>query len=83
MSAYFTSLVTLPTIITSPGQYRTRGGAVVTVSHVSTRPDFRCHGSYANGVRDGWHKSGRLYAGALSQNDIVGQEQPEITGDIS
>ena len=71
MSAYFAPLVTLPVIIGEPGSYRTRGGEVVTIEFISLRHDFHCRGVYPNGRTEGWHKSGRLYAGAFSDNDIV------------
>lgn len=70
-SSYFAPLVTLPTIVTAPGTYRARGGAIVTITTISARHDFGCLGTYADGVRDGWHRSGRLYATSESQNDIV------------
>ena len=71
MSAYFASMVTLPIIIAGPGQYVTRGGEPVTIERASTTHGFNCYGVYANGVRDSWHRSGRLYAGTESRNDIV------------
>ena len=70
-SAFFCAFITLPTVIEKPGQYVTRGGEVVTIDAVSSRHDFNCKGRYSDGIRDGWHKSGRLYFGTLSQNDIV------------
>lgn len=69
--AWFCAFLTLPAGITAPGQYRTRGGEVVTVERVSTRHEFGCKGTYSTGQRDGWHKTGRLYFGMLSNNDIV------------
>lgn len=71
-SAYFASLVLLPTVVTEPGQYRTRGGEVVTVNTVSMRHNFGCSGVYADGTRERWHKSGRIYATRECRNDIVG-----------
>lgn len=70
-SVYIAPLVTKPTIITEPGQYRTRGGEIVTVETVSVRPDFGCTGHYEHGTRERWHKSGRIFAGMESQHDIV------------
>lgn len=77
-SAYFAPLVLLPTVIAAPGQYRTRCGETVTVETVP--PGIRhhahdCHGSYANGTREAWHRSGRLYAGPECVNDIVSRVQ--------
>jgi hypothetical protein len=69
--AEFVSLITLPDVITQPGQYFTRAGEVVTVRRVSAKHDFGCRGIYSTGQADGWHKSGRLYFGILSDNDIV------------
>jgi hypothetical protein len=74
MSGYMVPLIILPTIIHGPGKYRTRGGEVVEVEAVSRRPDFRCSGRYANGTREGWNKSGRLYAGVQCRNDIITKE---------
>lgn len=69
--AWYASLVTKPDIITAPGEYVTRSGETVTVTDASRRHDFRCIGTYSNGIREGWHKSGRLYFGIESKNDIV------------
>lgn len=71
--AYFAPLVTLPVIITEPGDYITRDGDTVTVTHVSTAHSFHCVGRYGagRGPTECWHKSGRLYAHNETQNDIV------------
>lgn len=69
-------LVTLPLIVNEPGQYRTRCGETVTVLTVSKRHDFGCLGEYANGVAEGWHRSGRLYASRECSNDIVARVLP-------
>jgi hypothetical protein len=70
-SAYFAPLVTKPDVITSPGQYITRGGETVTVTAASWRHDFGCVGTYADGTAERWHKSGRTSASRESRNDIV------------
>jgi hypothetical protein len=71
-SAYFASLVLLEVIIDAPGEYLTRSGEQVTIEKASSRHDFGCIGRYAGcGTQDRWHKSGRLFAGQLSGNDIV------------
>jgi hypothetical protein len=70
-SAYFASLVALPTIIDQPGEYLTRAGEVVRIGDVSAAHDFGCIGTYHCGPEDHWHRSGRLYASSLSRNDIV------------
>ncbi|WP_432263472.1 hypothetical protein [Cupriavidus sp. TMH.W2] len=71
-SAYFASLVTKPDIITAPGNYVTRSGELVTITVVSWRQDHGCIGTYGDGkIVDKWHKSGRIFAGAESGNDIV------------
>lgn len=70
-TAYFAPLVTLPVIITEPGGYFTRNGEKVSVTSVSTQHDFGCGGHYGNGTHERWHKSGRIFAGSLSANDIV------------
>jgi hypothetical protein len=68
---YFAPLVFAETIITHPGRYLTRSGETVLIDAVSNRHDFNCTGSYSCGRRERWHRSGRLYAGMLSANDIV------------
>jgi hypothetical protein len=71
-SAYFAPLVTLPIVITKPGEYLTRGGETVTVQVVSARNDLGCKGFYnKEGIRESWHRSGRIYSGMTSLNDIV------------
>ena len=70
-SAYFADLVGLPAVVVAVGFYLTRAGELVHVDAVSARHDFGCTGSYANGAGERWHKSGRLFAGMLSVNDIV------------
>ena len=73
-SAYFAPLVTRPVIITEPGTYITRCGERVTIETVSTRHDFGCRGVYSNGIVERWHKSGRIFAGVETQNDIIRRE---------
>ena len=71
-SSYYAPLVVLPVIITTPGEYITRGGERVTISKTSSLNDHGCVGVYAvNGISDAWHRSGRIYAGMESLNDIV------------
>lgn len=70
-SAYFASFVNLPVIIREPGKYVTRNGQTVIIEEVSSRHDFGCRGSYDGIIPEQWHKSGRLYKGVLSNNDIV------------
>ena len=74
-AAYFASLVTLPTLIDAPGSYVTRDGKVVSVSAVSDRHDFGCVGTYRNGIRESWHRSGRILATSETANDIVGSAE--------
>lgn len=71
MNSYFAAFITLPTIITDPGKYRTRSGEIVTVDEVSAKHNFSCRGSYPEGTEEHWHKTGRLYAHTLSPNDII------------
>lgn len=73
-SAYFASLVLRPVIITAPGEYITRAGERVRIEKITTQywHNFGCVGYYADGTVDFWHKSGRIFAGRLSGNDIVG-----------
>lgn len=74
-SAYFAPLVTRPTVIRQPGKYITRKGEVVTITAVSGRHDFGCVGSYPNGVSEGWHRCGRIFATSLTENDIIRELQ--------
>lgn len=69
--AYFAPLVLLPQVIKGPGQYLTRGGEIVTLTKVSDKNVFGNFGTYPSGEVDAWHRSGRLFAGQESQNDIV------------
>lgn len=70
-SAYFAPLVTKPVLIAAPGQYVTRCGEAVTIVKASSKHDFGCVGSYENGTPERWHKSGRIFAGIETENDIV------------
>jgi hypothetical protein len=70
-ASYFAPLVTKPAIITSPGDYVTRGGEIVTIKQVSKRHDFGCCGAYASGAAERWHKSGRIMATSETGNDIL------------
>lgn len=70
---YIVPLIFQPVIVTEPGRYRTRSGELVQVETASPRHDFGCIGRYPNGTRERWHKSGRIFAGCLSANDIVGR----------
>lgn len=68
---WFMSLVLLPDVITGPGQYETRCGEVVTITQSSTCHDFGCRGTYSNGVKERWHKSGRIHFGQICDNDVI------------
>jgi len=70
-AAYFAPLVTLPVLIDAPGDYLTRSGERVTIRRPSWRNEFGCIGQYANGTAESWHRSGRLFAGQQSDNDIT------------
>ena len=65
------SLVALPVVITGPGKYIARSGEEVNIKVAGGRVAFDCIGSYASGQTDAWNRSGRLYPGIESQNDIV------------
>jgi hypothetical protein len=71
-AAYFYPLIFKSNIITAPGRYLTRCGETVEVNKASTKHDFGCHGAYADGTAERWHKSGRTNASRESANDIVG-----------
>lgn len=70
----FASFVTLPVVITEPGEYLTRSGERVTVEQSSQRHEFGCKGFYGSAetkIAESWHRSGRLLFGKQTQNDIV------------
>lgn len=69
--AYFAAFILLPTVIAGPGPYITRAGRIVTVTAATSRHEFGCHGQYADGIAESWHRSGRLLAHCESANDIV------------
>lgn len=64
-TAYFAPLIALPTLISK----------VVSVSAVSDHHDFGCIGTYHNGIRESWHRSGRILATSETANDIVGSAE--------
>lgn len=66
---YFLPL--LPVVITVSGNYLTRSGETVVVTAASDAHDLGCLGAYANGVRESWHRSGRILPGSETVNDIV------------
>lgn len=70
--SWFASLVPLPVVIDKPGPYLTRSGEAVEITAVGAANAFSCFGYYPNKVAsDKWHRSGRLYFGTESDNDIV------------
>jgi len=80
-SAYYAPLVTMPTVIDGPGRYVTRCGETVVIDKTPEagpwvlRPHAHdCHGNYSTGQRDHWHRTGRIFAGQLCNNDIVAKE---------
>ncbi len=74
-SSYFAPLVSLACVIDAPGNYLTRSGEVVSITQVSQKyaHDFGNVGTYSGGIVDQWHRSGRIFAGTETQNDIVGK----------
>jgi len=69
MSYWIVSLNLMnPTIVTTPGQYVTRGGEVVTIERLD---GLRAYGQYANGSREWWTLSGRTLPFSESPNDLV------------
>lgn len=71
---YCAHFLGFPVVITAPGQYVTRSGEVVEVD------DVRDHhwklGRYPSGVHERWHRSGRIFSGTETANDIVGPSNP-------
>lgn len=78
-SAYFASMVVLPVIIDGPGPYVTRCGERVEITQSSTRHDFGCIGTYNCDTRERWHKSGRLFSGKETINDVVAKYEGDDT----
>lgn len=72
-SGYMWPLVNLSKIIDAPGLYLTRAGDQVKINSISTRNDFNCAGEYRDGVLESWHRSGRILAGIITDNDIIGK----------
>lgn len=70
-ACFYAPLARLPVVITGPGKYLTRSAEVVEVAIASQNNDHGCTGRYANGVEDRWHRSGRIYSGIHSGNDII------------
>ena len=63
--------MTLPRVVTGPGKYVTRGGAVVNIDRLGGYNNFKAYGSYPNGTAEMWYVSGRVLPYSLSENDIV------------
>ena len=74
------NLVSLPSIIKSPGQYRTRCGDTVTVTRLSTGLSGGWAFGYYDGslIQESWDVSGRILPFTPTQNDIVSPLQPTI-----
>jgi hypothetical protein len=71
---YAAFFLSFPVVITTPGQYVTRSGEVVTVDDVSDhhwKP-----GMYSCGTIERWHRSGRIFSGQETANDIVASSNP-------
>jgi hypothetical protein len=69
-AAALAPLVVLPTIIDGPGRYVTRCGEAVEVTNV-TNYHYKRGRYLACGTPEIWHNSGRIFAGQLSNNDII------------
>lgn len=62
----------LPPLITQPGRYVTRSGEVVQVDDTSNTHWKR--GAYPCGTAETWNRSGRIFSGRETPNDIVRAE---------
>lgn len=72
MSMYIYPLLFLPVVIDEAGLYLTRSGGRVKIDQVTTKHHFGCIGVYEGSeIQDGWHKSGRIFSGTETANDIV------------
>lgn len=80
-----TPLNKLPTIITAPGDYATRGGGRVTIREITPTETLSTtaftakgavwsvrRGAYRSRGHDIWHVSGRHKALGLCAHDIIG-----------
>lgn len=63
--------MSLPKIVTESGKYLTRYGDLIVVDAIGHIAKFSCVGSYPDGVKESWHRSGRLYANVKCANDII------------
>lgn len=85
---YFIPLARLPVIVDKPGNYKTRSGETIIISEVLPPTtdiatplknwvgygyEFGCAGNYSNGIAERWHRSGRIFAGRETANDILGR----------
>lgn len=69
---YAAFFLSFPTVITEPGRYITRSGEVVQVHDTSNAHWKR--GAYSCGTPERWNRSGRIFSGQETQNDIVRAE---------
>lgn len=68
MLNYGPELWQLPNIINQAGRYITRRGEIVTIDAIA---GGSCLGAYADGTRDRWHRTGRIFPRLESPNDII------------
>lgn len=66
---YAAFFLSFPVIITAPGQYITRSGEAVEIE--AARDAHWMVGKYACGTTETWHRSGRIFSGKQTQNDII------------
>ena len=66
-----TAFITMPRIITGPGQYITRGGETITIDSMLDCRFYGAVGRYSCGTNEKWGISGRIFAGMTSNNDVV------------
>lgn len=67
------NMIKRPTIIDGEGEYITRSGERVKVSHMNTRgTPYAAHGYYlSSGIKESWDVCGRIFPNVESANDIV------------
>lgn len=66
---YAAFFLSFPEVITTPGQYVTRSGETVTIENADNAHWKRGH--YADGTPERWNRSGRIFSGQETQNDII------------
>lgn len=68
---YVAHFLSFPVVIDKDGKYITRSGEIVTIEKCSENFHWK-KGRYSNGIEETWHRSGRIFSGRETSNDIIG-----------